>query len=460
MTDLTSVLNSELAKEKENKEEINVAENKEMQHQGDDSTIIVKDKKGEAVTIDQDVLKNDLVTPVESIGNLESYSNSMDEELQQAKKEYETKMINESKLKDVMTKKASVKNQFNDHIVELDDNEVEEIKDEKVENKPVVDLTSIVIKKSKKLTEEDILKKYMKKVNDKESTTRVVLVNSGYAANLAGFSSPALRNIANELSGYDREFGAADYRYRLIYSKLKDTSVGEMDYATFLKTTALLELELLFYGIVCSTFPDKNEFPGECPTCGNKFKYTYYNTDYLKVKQEDFDEVSDQVVRTLKGQVTNMSVDQILENAPTNLLRREILQDSGIVVELRQPTLYNHLYDVLKVMDDKETTSALVSSMPFIESVLVPEDIDDEGNVSYFKLESMEAKLAVLEQLREKDDIKLAESIKEIIDMQKIEFSVRGVRCTNPECKHEYPEQLVSMEKMLFMIHQIRISSK
>ena len=176
-----------------------------------------------------------------------------------------------------------------------------------------------------------------------------------------GFSSPALRNVSAELAQYDKDFGATDYRYRLVHSKIKDTTIGSMDYMTFLKNTSLLELDIFFYGIVCSTYPDKNQFPGKCPNpkCEAKFKYDYFNKDYLKVTSENVSEFTEKVAALLKGQAIN----------PEEILKMHLLTwllekfcDSGIMVELRHPTLYDHLYDVLQTLEDKN--SSLINSMP------------------------------------------------------------------------------------------------
>lgn len=416
------------------------------------STVVVQ---GSEIETDKTVVTGN-PNPDESIANLETFSNKMDEEVAEAKKLFDSKTAEEVNNNSFAERKTS-KNEFKDNIIVIDDEEIASIKEEIGEPivKSNVDVSSITIKKSKKLTEDEIMKRFVKKVTESNPSTRIVAVNSGYAASMDGFSSPALRNVSAELAQYDKDFGATDYRYRLVHSKIKDTTIGSMDYMTFLKNTSLLELDIFFYGIVCSTYPDKNQFPGKCPNpkCEAKFKYDYFNKDYLKVTSENVDEVTEKVAALLKGQAINP--EEIFENAPTNMVTREILDDSGIIVELRHPTLYDHLYDVLQTLEDKN--SSLINSMPFIETVLIP-DIDIEGNTSYFKLEKVENKLNTLEQLSEADDIKLAEKIKIIIDQSNIEFAMQNIEC--PYCKHKFADQIVSMEQMLFTIHQIKITNK
>lgn len=410
--------------------------------------IMAADDKKEDNIVYEDESPSDRTNPQESIANLENFSSKMDDEVAEARKIYEANKAKEAMLNNLANKKVNISD-FKDNIIDMDDAEEEAIVEEvEVVKQPARDLTAVTIKKSKKLSEEDIMKRFVKKIEEKNVSSRVVMVNSGYAASMSGFSSPALRNVSAELAQYDKDFGATDYRYRLVHSKIKDTTIGEMDYMTFLKQTSLLEIDIAFYGIVCSTYPDKNQFPGKCPKCDAKFKYDYYNSDYLKVSKENMDDVTTKVAALLKGQAINP--EEIFENAPTNMVTREILEDSGIIVELRHPTLYDHLYDVLQTLGDR--SSSLVNSMPFIESVLIP---DGEG---YFKIESVENKLNVLEQLSEADDIKLAENIKEIIDQSKIEFAMQNISC--PYCKHSFPDQSVSMEQMLFTIHQIKITNK
>ena len=407
-------------------------------------------------TTTNDVIVND--EPVdkkdEALNHLNDYASMMKEKEEQVRIDYEKKVADERVQSALLEKQANAKNNFNDNIIEMDDDEEKEIENttSKKRKRADVDLSSIVIKKSKKVSEDDVVSVFKKRIDSTENTTRVVAINSGYAANMGGFSSPALRKVSAEINQYDMGFGRADYRYRLLYSKLKGSSVGFMDYMTFLKTTSLLEVDILFYGIVCSTYPDKNEFPAKCPSCNHSFRYEYANADYLAGPEdgEEFDELTEKIRTLLKAQ--SVDTEEILANAPVNNLHRVILDESGIIIDLRHPTLYDHLYDVLEKIPEGEN-SPLVDSMPFIENVYIP---DNEG--AYSQITKVSNKLTVLENIDEFDDVQLAEEIKNIIDSNKIRFSVRDVSC--PSCGNTYPEAPVSMEQMLFMIHQIRVMGK
>lgn len=399
-------------------------------------------------------LTKDSTTPAHSMSNLgkftEEYSEEVKQTVEQIKKEKDIVQKNEELEKMIEEKKNQ--NKFEDEIIE-EKNEEEENK------KCAINLNSIKIKKTKDAT--STFNSIIEKRKRKMVTTSVPLTNSGYIAHMVGFSSPEIRDLSLALRTRD-QFSYWDFLYQNIHEKMQSCSIGAMDYDTFLKSTALTELDLLLYGIFCSTYPESNDFPITCinPKCGNKFDFSYKNSNYLDISEEDKDKAADAMRALIAGQTIDSK--EFFENSNTNTLERVYLPSSKMIVELRHPTLYNQLYDVIKQLVENEVDGAsdtTLNRMPYVQTVMVLED-DENPDSGYIEFTDLMQKVSLLTDLDEADDDELEKQISEnILDKYTIGFSMKGISC--PICGKKIPDQEVDFRQLLFMIHQIRkISNK
>lgn len=333
------------------------------------------------------------------------------------------------------------KSNFNDVIIEEEEPTEEEKKDA-----PVIDLTSIKIKKPKKSSAS-----YARiRKSRLASTQQVVLPNTALVVEMAGFSSPDLRNIATTIRTMDA-YRAAEFRFKQIFNKIADTSIGKLTWDEFLRCTSLLEVNILYYGLFCSTYPDSNKYPGKCtnPECRQQFEFDYPNSALMFLKEDRREQARQAVLDVLKG-VHNAK--DLLENSEVNTINRVLLKESGTIVDLRHPSLYNELYDVLQnvTQDMMVSDSVTVDIMPFVEAVYVLDPVD--GN--YIQLESFDDKFMELSSLKESDDIVLSKNIGKIIEKYNIKFGFRDVSC--PHCKAKMEDvEIDSIENLLFTTHQL-----
>lgn len=400
-------------------------------------------------------LSKDPTTPAESLSNLDKFSQEYKKETEQILAEVakEKELVHENTELTELIEKKKKENEFTDVIIEEKEEEEEDVAE-----KLGINLTSVKIKKPK--DNAAAFNSLIKSKKKKALTVSVPLANSGYIAHMTGFSSPEIRDLSVALRTRD-QFSYWDFLYQNIHEKMDSSSIGVMDYDTFLKSTALTELDILLYGIFSATYPESNEFPITCinPQCKMKFDYSYSNSDYLDIAEDDKSVAATAMRALIAGQTVDSK--EFFENSNTNTLQRVILPSSKMIVELRHPTLYNQLYDVIKQLVDNDIEKAsdvTLNRMPYIATILVPED-EEHPEEGYIAFDELMQKVKLLTDIDEKDDEALEEAIsKNVLDKYVIDFKMKGISC--PFCKKKIADQAVDFRQLLFMIHQIRSVSK
>ena len=421
---------------------------------------IIVGKEGQ-VQLPLSALKQDIATPGESMGNLMAFTASLDDEVEEAKRKREQLEAEEARRLEEERLEYEKKNQFQDVVVD----EVEPAQ-ATTTSEPVAapDLTSLKVKKVDTKNKVKLFSEQLLKKKARAFSTKVPLPNSGYTASVIGLSSPEMRNYSETLSGLDR-FGQMEFKYKTLYSKIVETSIGDMDFDTFLNKTALLEYEILSYALFSSTFPEKSTYPYNCPKCNTRSDFTYYNKQYLDTHEGDTEKRAktlNAMREVLKGQA--ISAKELFEESETSKLTRKYLKDSKIVVELRHPTLHDQLYDVINnaTEDLIVNNEALINLMPFIKTVYYPTDETVDGapeDIEYITLDDIDMKVNALNTITDADDDELAMAIeKNILEKYTIQFTLRPPKC--PFCGHMATPEPVNFEQMLFMTRQIRTAMR
>lgn len=405
--------------------------------------------------------------PTDGMDNLSALVKDITSKADEAKENYEAVKAEENAMtSEDMNEILASKGNFNDDIIEIEEPEetvVEEVKEEKQEDKPVEDLSSIKIIKSKRNGfAKDRFKDILKQRKKDGLTFQTVLVNSGYSSNVSGFSSPEINNINTRLRNSDL-FTGNDYLYHKIYEHMVDTSVGHMTYEEFLRCTSLLELNTLFYGLFNGTYPDVNEYPAECdnPDCkgdleGKKtFKFKYDSKRIMYV-EGDKEAVSDMVLKVLKAG----SPKELLEKSNVNTLVRCKLS-SGTIIDFRHPSLYNQLHDTLEQLTEEmvrnliKDDETVINLMPFVENIYVY----DKENNGYLELEDFADRYLELFYLNDKDLEKCSQEISKIMDSYKIKFGLRNVTC--PYCGKKIEDTEISnVSQLIFLMHQMKLNGE
>lgn len=396
-------------------------------------------------------------TPAVHMSSLEKFTEKIEREEAEAKEEYEQK-VRQSELNEQLNKiqeEQKRENSFDDNIIEEDDEE-DELAD-------ATFLESLTIIKPKSLTDE--YTKIIQARNKTQHTTTVPLINSGYSFDIAGLSSPEITDISTSMSTKN-QYQYWLYIYTKVWEKIQNTSIGTIDFDTFLKRTALSEFDAVTYGLFSSTYPEKNVYPMTCQKCKQPFQFEYANRDFMTLIDES--KASEQLKAFIKGEALDPTA--LFREANTNKIVRVFLRDSGMIVELQHPTLHTQLIDVLKVMVDRDintsnASESLLNSMPYIASVLVPEVGQENVPVkerNYVQYTDLSKKLGLLSSINDLDDARLAEGIeRKIMTAYNVDFKFKGIKC--PLCGEVYPDSGVNFINLLFMIRhsrQLKISKK
>jgi len=136
---------------------------------------------------------------------------------------------------------------------------MKKVKSIKLKEVETVELKSIKTKKAKT----GIADRILQKRNTIRNTT-IVLPISGLTMVMKGCSTFELMGL---ITGQEVNVMTLVAKWTLIHSKVESTSIGKMDFNTFLNNVASLEYDILVYGILCATFPDEDVFPLTCPMC-------------------------------------------------------------------------------------------------------------------------------------------------------------------------------------------------
>lgn len=307
---------------------------------------------------------------------------------------------------------------------------------------PPVELNSIRIVKSK----DNLYEMNKKKRMNARPSYQVVLPQSRYSASLTGLSTLEVNSI---VAGKSDAYTNTNNTYSLIHEKMVDTSIGKVSYADFLRMTSSLEEDILLFGLYCATYPTITEIPLNCDHCEKQFTFKTLNEDILLMEPEDRDEIIRGIQAIVNLNYTNAK--QVLENSEVNTCERIVLPDSGIIVDVRVPSLYNKLEDVMKKIDEKlaEKRMECIEMSVYVENIYVP-DVEYDGFIHVEKYEDILDEIFLLSP---RDFNAFTQAVENKVSKLKLKFGLSNVECTN--CGHKFEEPIeLDIRQILFLRHR------
>lgn len=238
--------------------------------------------------------------------------------------------------------------------------------------------------------------------------------------------------------------------YHIIHDRMQATTVGKLDFETFIECTTMFDLQSLLYGLHCQTFPGTTKFDFKCIHCGHQFSQEIPNNNLLFVKNDKTFERLNEV--RLKAD----SPKYIIENSLLSEDFRICLEQSKTIIDIRIPSLKDQLNILKNVPSDKiddDKYQENLSVLLFIKNMYmlnVPETLQKNSPV-YYPIVSDSSKISVLEQLSINDSVQLSNALEDWSDKYKIEYKIPSFDC--PSCKKTLGEMPVDMENVLF--HQM-----
>lgn len=313
-----------------------------------------------------------------------------------------------------------------------------------------------------KIEEAPIEKKKAKKINiselhvleknelDKERAIRqalygnkslfmVVAAQSGYTAKLVPLVHKDSVNIMySHLSRYEYKKAL----FKVIHEKIYDTCVGRMSFEEWLRCTSVEDVETFYYGLYCATFPNEGSFSMTCPSCKE-------STD-INVNHRNLFTTSDkEKMQTLMKNVSkNVSNKEDMKNY--SLIGKNDafeLSDSGIIAELRTPSLYDSLEllkSVPEAIIDKDPVG--LTNMLYINQLFI-KDKNDDG---YVAITDRDTLLKTIENLTIDDAAELEEAVSDRVDDNRITYSIKNATC--PHCGKVIDSIPISVEDILFTL--------
>ena len=381
---------------------------------------LIEDKKPE-VSLEDEILEKDEDDKLD----IEDESRKTTEEL---KKKYDEAII-------IIDKSGMGKIDFTDE----ERKKMEHVKKIKVEEVETVSLKTIRRKKVKKGSSDAIIKR----INSIKETT-VVLPISGLVVKVCGCSTFELLGLVDNSQNTKDSLIS---KWSLIHSKVTDTSLGKMNFNTFLRSVSQLEYECLVYGILCATYPEEDEFPLKCPKCKEDINHKYMIRGLLRAER-----MSDKLKEAFKKTVDSSYMKSTAEKCfNESLLNTEIaieLPESGYYVGLSAQSAYDFIYDSIEsinTMDAKYQQAAVLAST--INEICVP-DPQDPG--AYFEVDSSEDLIKLVYSLGDKDVQILGAKIGDMLNDMEFDYGLFDVNCPKRKCGNHIDYIPIDLDSILF----------
>lgn len=327
---------------------------------------------------------------------------------------------------------------------------LEKVKVIKLEEVETVSLETLSIKKTKpkKGQIDKIIKKRLKTFS-----TPIVLPASGYTAVMSGCSTHELVALMQNAQNPVLE---AETKWSLIHSKIVETSIGDMDFDTFLHKTASVDYNVFLYGIICATYPEQDKLTLNCPNkdCKKTFEHTYDVRSLIRAERMS-PQLQETIMRIVDSSYSLNSAKEVHETAPISRSKLVKLPDSGIVVELAIQSAYDFMYKSMKelseIKDVKYNEASILSSV--VRRALIP---DEDGE--YIEVTSPTDIVSVIYNLRDPDIVVITKMGEEIMKDLTLEFGFMNARC--PRCGKVEKFIEIPLDYILFFKYQQALSTK
>lgn len=325
---------------------------------------------------------------------------------------------------------------------------LEKVKKIKLEEVETVSLESLVVKKAKK----NSLDKVLKRTNNLH-TTPVVLLASGYTAVMKGCSTYELVTLFNNT---DNILMDTETKWTLIHEKIESTSIGNMDFNTFLQNTAAIDYSIFIYGILCASYPDVDTIPLKCEKCKKEFDHKYTVKSLIRAEKMT-EETQELLGNIVDASHLDTTAKAFHEQAPISVEKLIKLPLSGHVVKMYVQSGFDFIKRSIKELsqndDERIKQSAILSSLV---SAIYVADPDNEG--SYLEYDGVVEISKIIYTLKDTDILVLTKQGEKMIESVGIEFGLMDINC--PHCKHHTDSLKLDPDSILFYKYQQALTTQ
>jgi hypothetical protein len=217
-----------------------------------------------------------------------------------------------------------------------------------------------------------------------------------------------------------------------------------MTFSEFLKITAFDDLETLLFGVYCQTYPNATEFTVTCGKCGKPCQIQIHPMQFVKVQDDSvYSYINDVISRKQRP------ID-LLGQSLVHTHERILLTKSKIIVDIRTPSLQDHLDTLARYNDQTMSTAReTFGCMVYIDQVLVPniQAIKQTGKAIYSKLEDFDEVFRVVCDLKEDGD-RLNGAINRREKKYAVTYRIKSIPCS--ACKEDMGEIPIDVERLLY----------
>jgi hypothetical protein len=310
--------------------------------------------------------------------------------------------------------------------------------------------------------------KIMKRTFDK-SLSPVIALASGYMCKMKNISaSEAIRMYQSP--GEDTANSMID-KWSAIYDRITDVSTGPFkDFDDFCHRTAFMDYDSFLYGMICSSYPDKDSIPFNCDSsrggCGKDFSREYDNKQMIR-----YDLLTDDIKKVMADIINNApfinKAKEYAAQCPVNTTKRFMLEDSNTVVEIYIPSVHDMIERVFReVQSNKELarpenrTNLILAQG--IKTIFAPDyddfDLNSTDEVEYIQIEGVEAIMEHLNRLNEQEIAIVGRQIEKLAANRVMSFGFKEIVC--PHCGHKWGRYDIELDQILFQRVQQRVSTE
>ena len=134
--------------------------------------------------------------------------------------------------------------------------------------------------------------------------------------------------------------------FKVIYEKIAAISSERMSFEEWLRNTSVEDIETFYYGLYNATFPNEGTYTFICPNCGEErsirigHNNLFRTTDKAKMKK---------LINTVSKEAISKAARE--KYSLVGKTEAFVLDDSGIIVEIRTPSLWDSL-EILRVVPE------------------------------------------------------------------------------------------------------------
>jgi len=403
------------------------------------------------------------LTP-DALSGVDAYLNEMDKEIEKAKEVAEEKKAQQQNNSDEDEEDEEgddpeeFQKKYDEAVVIIDktgmgtiinftDEErekLERVKKIKLEEVETIEVKTFKTKKAKKGSLDKILKR-----QPSIHTTPIVLPASGYTAIMRGCSTYELMGLMTDTQNVLLD---TETKWSLVHSKVDTTSIGTMDFNTFLQHTAAVDYNVFIYGILCATYPDVDKIPLKCENkdCKKQFDHEYTVKSLIRAEKMS-EKLQDLIVSIIDASHSDDLAKQKHSNSAVNVVKTVKLPMSGYLAECYVQSAYDFIYRSIKGLsenkDPKYNQASVLSSV--VKTIYVP-DPDEPG--TYVEISDALDIAKVIYTLKDTDILVITKQGDLLLNDLSFEFGLMNVTC--PHCKKHTVSLPMDIESILFYKYQ------